>query len=67
VTTSFRQCSEEAWDKIFDVNVKSSFLLAKEAFPHLEKTRGSIVFISSVGGLQPLPVSRVFAWATVTF
>jgi len=42
---------ESAWDKIFDTNLKASFLLAKEAAPLIEKRGGgSIVFISSVGG-----------------
>lgn len=34
------QTSEQAWDKIFEVNVKAAFLLSKEAAPHLEKTKG---------------------------
>jgi len=39
------------WDLTFSVNVRSHFLLAKEALPHMEG--GSIVFISSVAGLRP--------------
>jgi len=47
-------CSEGSWDKIFDVNVKSSFMLAKEALPLLRKSKsGRIIFVSSIGGLQP--------------
>ncbi|CAG9793874.1 unnamed protein product [Diatraea saccharalis] len=46
---------EEAWDKIFDVNVKASWLLAKEAYPELKKRGGgSIVFISSIAAYQPI-------------
>lgn len=46
--------SETAWDKIFDINVKCSFLLAKEALPHIRKQgKGSIIFISSIAGHQP--------------
>ena len=42
--------SEQAWDKIFDVNVKSSFMLAKEAKPLIAKQGGgAIVFMSSIG------------------
>lgn len=45
---------EEIWDKIFEVNVKASFLLAKEVKPLIVKRGGgSIVFISSVGGYTP--------------
>lgn len=44
------KCTEEVWDKIFDVNVKSSFFLAKESVPHMEKRgKGSIIFVSSIG------------------
>lgn len=45
---------EDAWDKIFDVNVKAAFLLAKEAFPHLKKSQhASVVFVSSIAGFSP--------------
>lgn len=46
---------EDAWDKIFEVNVKSAFLLTKEAVPLMKQsTCGSIVYISSIGGYQIL-------------
>lgn len=49
------ECSEAAWDKIFDINVKCSYLLAKEALPFIRKRGGgSIVFVSSIGGFQPM-------------
>jgi len=51
------ETSEDAWDKIFDVNVKASFLLCKEAVPLLEKKGGgSIVMVSSVGAYEPFPL-----------
>lgn len=50
-------CSEEIFSKIFDVNVKSSFLLCKEAVPLMQKRgAGSVVFISSIAGFSPIPV-----------
>jgi len=50
-------CSEDAWDKIFEVNVKAAFFLAKEVAPHIAaQDGGSIVFISSIGGLHPIPM-----------
>ncbi|XP_049874068.1 dehydrogenase/reductase SDR family member 4 [Pectinophora gossypiella] len=46
---------EKVWDKIFEINVKCSWLLAKEAYPELVKRGGgSIVFISSIAGYQPM-------------
>jgi len=48
-------CPEDAWDKIFDVNVKAAFLLAKSTVPHMEKRgKGSIIFVSSIAGFQPI-------------
>ncbi|KAH8324027.1 hypothetical protein KR074_007415 [Drosophila pseudoananassae] len=45
------ECDEKVWDKIFDVNVKSSYMLAKEALPLLRQQKGSsIVFVSSIAG-----------------
>jgi len=51
------QCDEEIWDKIFDVNVKSAFMLTKEVAPHLIfRGGGSIVYVSSIAGVNPMPV-----------
>ncbi|KAJ3584623.1 hypothetical protein NHX12_015118 [Muraenolepis orangiensis] len=48
--------TEEVWDKILDVNVKAAFLMTKLVVPHMEKRGGgSVVFISSVAGYQPMP------------
>jgi len=50
-------CPEDAWAKIFDINVKASFLLAQEVHPHiLKRNGGSIVFVSSIAGFQPVSV-----------
>jgi len=54
---SILETKEEAWDKIFEVNVKASFLLCKEAVPLMEKRGGgSIVIVSSIGGYNPFPL-----------
>lgn len=55
-------CSEEVWDKIFDVNVKSSFLLAKESLSLLKKSKaGRIIFISSIAGFQPFSLLGAYS------
>ncbi len=40
--------TEDTWDDVFRVNVKSCFLLARHALPHLRESRGAIVLVSSV-------------------
>ncbi|XP_018802393.1 PREDICTED: uncharacterized protein LOC108977244 [Bactrocera latifrons] len=42
----------DQYDKIFDTNVRAVFLLTKYAAPHLIKTQGNIVNVSSVAGLR---------------
>jgi NAD(P)-dependent dehydrogenase (short-subunit alcohol dehydrogenase family) len=44
--------SAEDWDATFAVNIRSHFLVAREALPHLAEG-ASIVFVSSVAGLRP--------------
>ena len=40
----------DVWDRTYAVNLRGSFLVTDAAVAHLEKTRGSIVFISSTAG-----------------
>ncbi|XP_071315059.1 dehydrogenase/reductase SDR family member 4 [Trachinotus anak] len=47
--------TEDVWDKILSVNVKSAFLMTKLVVPHMEKRGGgNVVFVSSVAGYQPM-------------
>lgn len=53
----FSQTEENVWDKIFEINVKCSWLLAKEAYPELMKRGGgNIVFVSSIAAYNPMQV-----------
>lgn len=55
---SLLDVSEEVWDKLFETNVKAGFLLSKQVVPHMEKQgSGNIVFVSSLSGYVPFPVS----------
>ena len=52
---SLETTSLELWDETMRINLRSIFYLMKLAVPHLEKTRGSIVNVSSVTGLRAFP------------
>ncbi|XP_055299703.1 uncharacterized oxidoreductase TM_0325-like [Sitodiplosis mosellana] len=43
------------FDSIFDTNIRSVITLTKLCVPHLEKTKGNVVNISSVCGLKAFP------------
>jgi NAD(P)-dependent dehydrogenase (short-subunit alcohol dehydrogenase family) len=45
----------EVFQKVFESNVFGSMYTTIEALPHIRKTKGSIVFISSVAGIRGLP------------
>jgi NAD(P)-dependent dehydrogenase (short-subunit alcohol dehydrogenase family) len=44
-----------AWDAMMNVNLRAAFNLMQMASPHLIKTKGNIVNISSVTGLRSFP------------
>lgn len=47
--------SEESWDRVLRVNLKSVFLTCKYVIPHMERAGGgAIVNVGSIGGLRYL-------------
>ncbi|KYN11526.1 PREDICTED: dehydrogenase/reductase SDR family member 4 [Trachymyrmex cornetzi] len=53
---------EEVWDKIFDINVKCTYLLMKESLPLLKCSKSpSIIIISSVAGYQPFNLLGIYS------
>jgi 3-oxoacyl-[acyl-carrier protein] reductase len=51
----------EHWDRIFDVNVKGIFFVCRAASPYLKQSRGSIVNITSIAGLNGQGSSIAYA------
>jgi glucose 1-dehydrogenase len=41
------------WDRLFAVNVRAQWLLARAAYPWLLKSRGTLVAVASMSGVQP--------------
>ena len=55
-TVEFDQLSILQWDTIFATNVRGPFLVSKEVLPYLQKRKGRIINLGSLGGVR--------AWAT---
>lgn len=49
------------WDRIFAVNTRSAFLLAKAAYPHLKASTGSFVAVASMSGVEPYPGTGAYS------
>ncbi|XP_031358039.1 dehydrogenase/reductase SDR family member 4-like [Photinus pyralis] len=45
------ECTEGVWDKIFDVNLKSTFFLAKESLPLMRQRQGGSIILTSTCGV----------------
>jgi NAD(P)-dependent dehydrogenase (short-subunit alcohol dehydrogenase family) len=43
------------FDRVFAINTRSSWLLAKAAYPHLKQSRGAFVATASMSATQPTP------------
>ncbi len=43
------------WDKMFQINLRSVFVLTQKCVPHLIETKGNIVNVSSVAGSRSFP------------
>jgi NAD(P)-dependent dehydrogenase (short-subunit alcohol dehydrogenase family) len=56
------EITEEAWDRVMGVNVRSMVLMAQAAVPHMS-SGGSIINISSIAGLRAYP-PRATAYTT---
>lgn len=54
-TGTIQDTSLAAWDAMMDVNLRAVFQLMQLAAPHLEKSGGNIVNVSSVTGLRSFP------------
>ena len=46
------EIDEDEWNEVLDVNLTGQFRFTKETIPHLQKTSGSIINISSDAGLK---------------
>lgn len=49
------------WDRVFAVNVRAPWLLAKAAFPALTASGGAMVAVASMSGVHPHPNGGAYA------
>jgi NAD(P)-dependent dehydrogenase (short-subunit alcohol dehydrogenase family) len=54
-TGTVAEAGRETWDRMLEINLHATVELMRAAIPHLEKTGGSIVNLSSVAGLRAFP------------
>jgi NAD(P)-dependent dehydrogenase (short-subunit alcohol dehydrogenase family) len=52
--------TEAEWDKVLGVNLKGTFFCCRYAIPHLRKTEGCIVNLSSDAGVVGTPETAVY-------
>lgn len=53
--------TRERWERVLATNLTGAFLACRAALPQLLETRGSIVTVSSLGGLRASPASAAYA------
>jgi glucose 1-dehydrogenase len=41
------------WNRIFDIDLRANWLLAKAAYPHLKRSKGAVVMLASMAGVMP--------------
>jgi NAD(P)-dependent dehydrogenase (short-subunit alcohol dehydrogenase family) len=54
-TGTIENTNDQGWDEMLDVNLRAPFRLMRAAAPHLKRSKGSIVNVSSVTGLRAFP------------
>lgn len=54
------ETTEDEWDKVIDVNLKGTFFCCRYAIPHLKKTEGCIINLSSDAGVVGTPETAVY-------
>ena len=56
----FAELKPEVFKTIFDINVLGAVNTSLNAIPYIKKSKGSIVFVSSVAGIRGLPCNSAY-------
>jgi NAD(P)-dependent dehydrogenase (short-subunit alcohol dehydrogenase family) len=57
------QVDEPAWERMQEINVKSTFFAARRAAAHMRTGGGNIVLVGSIDGVKPVPAPVHYAAA----
>lgn len=58
----FLETSEQAWDKIYEINIKAAAMLTALSVPHMQaRGGGSVIYVSSIGGYVPFEVLGAYS------
>jgi NAD(P)-dependent dehydrogenase (short-subunit alcohol dehydrogenase family) len=52
---SIENTTVDDWDKMMNINLRTVFNMIQKGVPHLEKTKGNVVNVSSVAGMRAFP------------
>lgn len=52
---------DDAWDRILAVNTRGPWLLARAAYPYLKASRGALVAVASMSGVEPYPGTGAYS------
>ena len=55
INATFREMSLDAWNQQIGINLTGPFVMTQAALPHLLASKGAVVAITSVGGVQTGP------------
>lgn len=55
VQQSVENVTPESWDATLDLNLRAMFFVSQGAIPHLRRSKGKIVNIADLAGLEPWP------------
>ena len=61
ISKNIEETSEDEWEFIQNTNLRSTFLCSKYAIPHLRRTKGNIINISSMVGLVGQPNAGAYS------
>lgn len=53
IQASVAETTPALWDQVLNLNLRASFFAAQGAIPYLRTTRGKIINLADVGGLEP--------------